>query len=163
MFIMKRISIFMFALLTLLIFGCISTNINEIELILENSGNNRKEINKAYNYFVEKGDSLQLNALLFLLNNSEQHNYTEIALFDSTDMEIPYSIYSYEDYNSGREGLDSLYEIHGDLNWKLKNRYNDLETITADLLIENIELAFTAWEKDPWSTSYSFSDFKECF
>jgi hypothetical protein len=37
----------------------------------------------------------------------------------------------------------------------------DLESIEADLLIENIELAFDSWEKYPWNNHLSFDQFCE--
>ena len=37
----------------------------------------------------------------------------------------------------------------------------DIDVITADVLIENIDLAFDVWEKRPWSKHYSFQDFCE--
>ena len=40
-------------------------------------------------------------------------------------------------------------------------KVEDLDVMTVDFLIENIDLAFDAWEKRPWSRHYSFLDFCE--
>ena len=40
-------------------------------------------------------------------------------------------------------------------------KVEDLDVMTVDLLIENIDFAFDAWEKRPWSRHYSFLDFCE--
>jgi hypothetical protein len=37
----------------------------------------------------------------------------------------------------------------------------DAHVITADYLIENIDLAFEEWEKRPWNKYFTFDDFCE--
>lgn len=37
----------------------------------------------------------------------------------------------------------------------------DMNIITADVLIENIDYAFKVWEKAPWSSNYTFEEFCE--
>ena len=37
----------------------------------------------------------------------------------------------------------------------------DIETVKAHLLIENIDLAFKAFEEQPWKDEVSFDDFCE--
>ncbi len=154
-------------LLILLIFslfsltGCISSTERVINHITSDAGENGNEIRKAYEHFKLKGDPLQMEALLFLLENMDFHNYSEIALFDSNKVKIEFSVHEFEDYSAARTELDSLNSIFGDLTWRSDNRYNDLETISSDLLISTIELAFEAWRNKPWSLKYSFEDFKE--
>jgi len=132
-----------------------------IDHILSNSGKNKAEIRTAYNYFYDKGDSLQMEALLFLLENMNEHSYSEIALYDSNQVEIEFNILDFEDYSQARSGIDSLSDCYGDLNWGRKNSYNDLENIRAELLIENIELTFAAWQELPWSKNYTFQTLLE--
>lgn len=47
--------------------------------------------------------------------------------------------------------------------WKYTNAIKvfDSKSITGELLIENIDLAFAAWERRPWSKYYSFEEFCE--
>ena len=56
--------------------------------------------------------------------------------------------------------IDSLEIQLGSFNYSQLQKYNDIETITADFLIKNIDLAFTAWEK-PWAKHVGFDDFCE--
>lgn len=57
--------------------------------------------------------------------------------------------------------MDSISKIYGDFNLNKNEKKYDIKTIDSVYLCENIELAYDAWQKYPWSKSYSFQDFCE--
>jgi len=132
-----------------------------IESVLDSAGENKIELKNAINYFLEKGDSLKLVAVLFLIENLSEHSFVEIVPCDSNKTEIPWNISEYEDYEEARTALDSISEQYEEFEWKADQRLEDHKTITADFLIQDVEDAFYAWQNFPWSKNYSFDVFKE--
>lgn len=133
----------------------------DILKIVRKSGKNRPQFVKMFRYFQEKGDSLELEALYFLVKNMEEHSYGELAIYDSTETEIPFFVLDFPNYETLRNELDSLETKNGELHWGRKQKQEDLRTITAEILIENIEFAFKAWREKPWAKSLEFDDFCE--
>ncbi len=157
---MRRIFLSVVALILLL--SCTRVQYPEpVKNALKQAGKNKTEIKKTIIYFQNKGDSLQLDALYYLIENMDPHSYAEIAWYDSNDVEINLDVLAYNNYQEMISAIDSMESDKGELHWKLKEKYPDLEEISSDLLIENIELAFEAWKNKPWSRSYSYNIFKE--
>ncbi|NOZ07989.1 MAG: transglutaminase domain-containing protein [FCB group bacterium] len=127
----------------------------------EKAGSNRQELRKALIYFSHKGDSLQLAALNFLIRNMDEHSYVEFGIFDSNDVEIQFDVLDYTDYDAMVAAMDTMEVEYGELHYARKTLSPDLTTITADLLIENIELAFQVWQEKSWAQKLSFETFCE--
>jgi len=161
MFIKNCKILVLFAIYLIYLLSCSSQPGDKLDIIVSKSGENSKEILKAYDHFRSRQDSLYLDSFFFLVENMTDHSFSEAALYDSNRIEIQYNCLDHENYDEAIEHLDSLDTIHGELNWRLKKSYIDLETITADLLIENIEHSFEVWRDLPWSTGYSYNIFKE--
>ncbi|NQV18917.1 MAG: transglutaminase domain-containing protein [Armatimonadetes bacterium] len=157
----KILNLFWIGILLILLSCTVTHYSDSISQTLKDAGNNKKEIKKAISYFQVKEDSLQLNALYFILENLKNHCYVEFALYDSNKVEIPFNILDYKNYDETILALDSLEEINGELNWKRKKKSEDIETITSELLIENIELAFKAWQQKSWAKDFSYDEFRE--
>jgi hypothetical protein len=139
-------------ILTVLIFlvtlsSCSNKN-KRLEKALEFAGNNRVQLETVLEHYRAEKDSLKLKAAIFLISN------------------MPY-YYSYQ----GPQ-LDTIKKllVKGDFNQDILNEwgnfpYNSLrkiydsKVITAQYLIENIDLSFEIWESRPWSKFYSFQDF----
>ncbi len=135
-----------------------SQNINNV---FDSAEKNKSELKKAINYFQEKGDSLQLDAILFLIENLPEHSFVEIVPCDSNKTEIPWDISNYENYEEARTALDSISEQEDNFDWKADQRIDDHKTITAEFLIKNVEDAFYAWQNFSWAKAYSYEVFKE--
>lgn len=136
-------------ILILFFFAC-KGNQSKLEYAFESAGENRKELEKVLEHY--KDDSLKLKAAIFLIEN------------------MPY-YFSYK--GDGIEALKRLKEkevkkAYGTRIYptaelsagNLKKEY-DVKSIMADYLIENIDLAFMAWEQRAWSKYISFDDFCE--
>ncbi|RLC46275.1 MAG: hypothetical protein DRI23_12555 [Candidatus Cloacimonadota bacterium] len=154
-----------FLLIIFVVIAVFSCSINhyspEIKNVLKKADKNRSELNKAISYFEDKGDSLQLDAVLFLIENLAEHSFVEIVPCDSTKTEIPWNISNYENYEEARTALDSISENYEGFDWKANERIEDSKTITTEFLIRNVEDAFYAWQNFPWAKAYSFDVFKE--
>lgn len=132
----------------------------EIKKTLDSAEKNKSELKKAIKYFEDKGDSLQLDAVQFLIKNLPDHSFVEIVPCDSERVEIPWNISDYHNYSEARTALDSLEKING-FDWKVNQRVKDHQMISTDFLIQNVEDAFWAWKNLPWSQDYSYEVLKE--
>lgn len=133
----------------LFFFAC-KGNQSKLEYAFESAGENRKELEKVLEHY--KDDSLKLKAAIFLIENMPYYFSYEgkdveiLKQFKEREIKKPYGTRSYPTniLNTGN----------------LKKNY-DTKVITADYLIENIDLSFTAWQQRPWSKYISFDDFCE--
>lgn len=140
-------------LLTVLIIlfsSCMSEYEKDIAFALSIAENNKEEIQKVLNYY--KGDSLKYKAAIFLLKNVPYHYCYKGWQIDSLKYLKEQSI------TDGRIQDDVIAQWKEFDYLKLPKEY-DIITISSELLIDNIEYAFKAWNKYPWSKSYTFDDF----
>ncbi|MBN1948771.1 MAG: transglutaminase domain-containing protein, partial [Candidatus Cloacimonetes bacterium] len=145
-----------------LLLSCTRVEIpDEISTVLSQSGTNRSELISTIARFQEDNDSLRLECLYYLLENSQYHNYAVIALYDSNRVEIDFSALDYDNYDQIRSSLDSLEAELGDLSWGLQTRKNDPECLNTEFLIQNIDFALSAWQNYTWSQDYSYKLFLE--
>lgn len=132
---------------------------NKIEMALLLSGKNRPELEKVLRYYsVDSKDSLKLKAAEFLISNMTHHRsicgeYIEnyIKTVDTLYKEICLPARSV--YYMIPTRIDSLKS-------SVKTEF-DIENITADFLIRNIEYSFNTWENSIYEPRLSFDDFCE--
>ncbi len=111
-------------------------------------------------YFTQSGDSLRLDALQYLIENMAYHGFVEFELVDSLDHVVNVDVLSRPDLTSLRAHIDSLEQNLGELRYKRRNYVADEEAVTAAFLIDNIELAFEAWQL-PWARHLSYEQFRD--
>jgi len=157
----KNNFLFVVIVFSLVLLCYINTYPKDVRKNLIKAKGNRSELLNAIHYFKSKGDSMQLDALYYLIRNMEDHCYSEFCLFDSTNTEVQFNVLDYENYDSIIVGIDEIESEQGELHYGRKQLVSDLETITCDLLVENIELAFKSWNENPWSSKISYDVFKE--
>jgi len=124
---------------------------------LEKAGNNRGELEKVLRHC--KTNSMKHKAAKFLIANMEGHSFYRFALLDSLDNELEIDVLAYPNYEMLCAAFDSVEVEVGELHWDTTDHQPDLEFITADYLIENIDLAFEAWQNRPWAKKMNFDDF----
>jgi len=161
-----------FLLLPTLFFSCRSYPPNtpkSVRDVLKVAGDNRVELIKVLDHYQGESDSLKLRAAHFLIANMEykySEHYAFIEPFAEEYREIR-KIYESQlkkkelMRKSGflevcKQCVDSLKKVYGDT----PVREYDIHVITADYLIENIDLAFKMWE-EPWSERFDFEQFCE--
>ena len=126
---------------------------------LEKAGANRAELERVLTRYRDAGDDLKFRAAAFLIENMEGHSFAELAFYDSTHTAVPFDVLAYPDFTTLEAAFDTLEAAHGPLDYDARAVFKDLEMMKADLLIENLDLAFRAWREKPWARQLSFDDF----
>lgn len=146
-------SIAFYVSICLLFASCI-TQSELLEMALEQAGNNKKELLKVLDYYdSQERDSLKYKAARFLIANMLSHGcvyYQGIAIEKAK-----------QEFKKNRFVSEKNKKALGLLQKTKKSIKSDLNTITSDYLINNIELAFAQWNKRPWKKYYTFDEFCE--
>ena len=133
----------------------------EVKQALKEAGGNRAELIKVLKHYSAEGDEQKFKAAEFLIANMPGHGYVAAALFDKDKNEIEYDAPGYGTFEKAQAALDKIEKEHGEVQFKRKEFIKDLDVITADYLIENIDLAFKAWNERPWGKGLTFEAFCE--
>lgn len=106
-------------------------------------------------YSCNLSDSLKLKAAHFLINNLQYHYGIPNYLVDSLGNKI-------KDFNGLQYPKDSLVSEFSELGYRfqMQKPVPDIESLTPEYLIQNIELAFKVWPK-PWNKHIKFEEFCE--
>ncbi len=154
----KAILLFIIALLFIsLVYSKIPDSVMNV---INKAGINKNELIKAINYFKKQKDKKKLEALCFLIRNMEDKSYIKYSVVDKNGKQINFNPLIYKNYKEMSDVWFKLVKQKGAHHIK-SEEIKDINTITADFLIENIELAFNAWKKKPWANSYNFKEFLE--
>jgi hypothetical protein len=148
---------------------------NDVEEALKKANTNKDELQKVLDYYGAPKDSLKLRAAYFLIANMPNKSHfiyskaqqKVLSYIDSLHIELGLKNVTEINDNYRRQYEVAYNEIIG--KWdKLKHNdlypsieIKDIDVITADILIENIDYAFKVWEKVPWSAEYGFEEFCE--
>lgn len=132
-----------------------------LDFALKQSGNNRQELQQVLEFYkAKKSDSLKYKATVFLIENMPYHFYRQpIDKYDfafSSIKQYPVSELNKYKQETFKDILDS---ISNNSNIEQTKFINDVKSINAEFLIDNIELAFKAWHKIPKDKRASFHDF----
>ncbi|MEE9442439.1 MAG: transglutaminase-like domain-containing protein [candidate division Zixibacteria bacterium] len=155
-------------LLILLIVGAVSilsacSNMDNypenVSEALNFAGDNRAELIRVIDHYKDSGDSLKLQAAYFLIGNMEDHCYVTYRLFDTSENTVEIDPMTYENYEVLTIAIDSIEKTRGELDYESTDKIMDMETVSADFLINQIDLAFTAWREKPWAGHLNFDEF----
>lgn len=157
-------------IITMLLLGALAITIScdlndrtiprDVREVIKSANKNGSELQKVIDYYKLEGDSLKVEAAYFIIRNMPGH----------------YSL-NYEGLNKYNVVFDSVGKID-DIGKKKKNIFIkltdslsikkhhqnrelifDIDTITSSFLIENIELAFDAWQRTPLKYKVNFDEF----
>jgi hypothetical protein len=160
-----RLTSCLYFVIFLSILSCHNSTQVSVENALNEAGSNREQLQKVLDYYSQPHDTLKLKAAVFLIRNLPFHygyyggkikNYT--AAFSAIDT-LYYKNTNIPEWTKNSI-LDSVMKIHG-TNDHLPVIINDSKKISASYLINNIEYAFKAWKRAPWSNKVSFNSFCE--
>ena len=146
-----------FIVILLLFYGC-SKHSEQLEIALEYSGQNRKELEKVLEHYSYcQADSLKLKAAQFLIENMPGHcTYTSSAIEKYyADLDTVQGLTSPCKKLFQTIPFDRPEFITG------LQAKEDIKHITAEYLIHHIDLAFKQWETLPWLEGLDFDLFKE--
>lgn len=131
-----------------------------LEQALELAGPNRAELQKVLDHYT--GDSLKLEAAKFLIKYMPGHfSYVDTAAINRYALAVDSVIENMkEDRNNDamRDSIDRVAQRKGINSLKI---VQDCQIITADYLIQNIDIAFYDWQHGPWAKHVCFEDFCE--
>ncbi len=133
----------------------------EVEAALTKAGANRGELERVLENYRAGSDPLKLEAAVFLIANMDGHGYIVHMFRDEQGKEVAFDALDYASYSEARAAFEELEKQHGVLDYGPLRFEPDLERITADFLIDNIDLAFMAWREKPWARDISFETFCE--
>ena len=149
---MRRVGyILLMVVSSALLASCSSAEDKRLDICLQAAEGNAQELEKVLEHYA--GEPEKLKAARFLISNM-LYNYAYTGgTIDSLKQVLVAAIP--EEGVVPKEVKDK---------WKGARQDNarkepDYRKITADLLIENIDLAFEVWERRPWSKYYSFEEF----
>lgn len=128
----------------------------EVLKVLDESMENRAELETVLEHYAAEGDALKLRAAEFLIGNMDDHCYVTYVLKDTLDNTIPFEAVGFDDFDTLLAAVDSLEKVHGTVDFKRDKRIDDIKTIKAEFLIEQIEYAFRVWHERPWAKDYTF-------
>lgn len=127
---------------------------------LKLAGNNKDELQKAISYFKKKNDKFQLQSLYFLIENMPGKGWIEYKPYLNDGTAAPFYPFTYNDSIINKRKKQIEDSVGSKIEYNISAVYEDIKVIKASYLIENIELAFTAWQK-PWAKHLSFDQFCE--
>jgi hypothetical protein len=135
----------------ILAIGC-SRYSPEIENVLQQAGENRSQLEKVLKHYSHNpADSLKLRAAEFLIINMPDKY--------SIEYDVPFeNLMTFCIRMNGIESQKDVDEAYGSMEPVIKY---DVQYITGDYLINNIELAFKVWEEQPWNRDVPFDVFCE--
>ncbi len=153
----KKIIIGCIVKVSLLIFiiinSCKPVVDSKLEFALNAAGDNRIELEKVLEYY--KNDSLKLAAANYLISNMPYHYTREEYYVSPYGQKYRPNITSFSCRENVKKHCDSLLQS----GYRIEQRsVHDINTLNSAFLINNIELAFSAWQ-NPWSKQISFNDF----
>lgn len=157
---MYRILLYIISVTVLFLCSC-KMQIAEtgVEEALSKAGGNRKELFQVIRHYQDSGDSLKLKAALFLIENMADKYYLTGNVIDEyyTFIDSVYQIKQPE-YD-----IPTIYGAFRSKAKYLKEKPQvnlDVQTLSADYLIQNIEEAFAVWGR-PWNKHLTFDEFCE--
>jgi len=129
-----------------------------LEKNLLRAGSNRAALEKVLHHYQERPeDSLKLQAAILLISNMERNYYYKSEWHDQYDVIFHQTASLSEPLIQSLK--DSLYQILGSPDQAALQLQNDLRILSAEYLIQNIDQAFTAWQRAPWKTKIDFNIF----
>lgn len=140
------------SLILFLLSGC-SQQSDRLEAALNHAGSHGSELEKVIRHYED--DSLKLRAAKFLIENMPYHFSVVETMVSPEGKEYYPDITQFDGKESVKRHCDSLFAV----GYRVRKQHVfDNRTLTADYLIDQIDLAFEAWGK-PWAKEVSFDDF----
>lgn len=163
---MKLFALIYFSVFIISLSAC-SNYPKDVTRNVKNAGSNRAELERVIHHYKNSSDSMKLASAYFLIGNME-NKYS----ISGSNLNRYYSILYEMDQIKNREDggieldklmkikYDSVYRNYGPINFDNLDVVYDLNTITSEFLIKNIDLSFEVWNL-PWAKHVPFSVFCE--
>lgn len=133
-----------------------SCSYDQVDVALRLAGDNRSELERVLRYFEKTGDKEKIAASRFLIGNMPGHKSMRGAYEEYWD-EADRTLSASDGSLSILDSLDALKEKYdGRIYYDF-----DLNYISADYLIHDIETAFDQWRNGEWARHLTFDEFCE--
>jgi alpha-L-fucosidase len=146
---------------SLKVYGGAANWSSETEAALAEAGEARVELETALRHYKQLGDAQKLSAVEFLIQNMPGRGYARLGFKNTDGVEIAFEALDYKNLKEAETAFDLLEKEHGSLEYGKVDGVLDFETISAEFLIENTDLAFEAWRNKPWAKGLDFDAFCE--
>ena len=150
-----------FHLRSIKIYGRDAEWANETEAALSEAGEARAKLEQALLHYQARGEMRKLAAVEFLIQNMPGRGYARLGFKKADGVEVPFEALDYANLKEAEVAFAALEKEHGSLNYGKVDGVLDFQTMTAEFLIENTDLAFEAWQSKPWAKQLSFDAFCE--
>ena len=144
--------VFLF-LVGLLVVGC-SRYPADVEWALKLAGDNRSELEKVLEHYSKRQeDKLKLQSACFLIANMPYHYTVRDPLLDSFRVYVKHAeidIHSWKNFQESYGTSKAGRKIEP-----------DVQHVTSEYLIRNIDFSFRVWQEAPWGKQVSFETFCE--
>lgn len=128
----------------------------EIALVLKAAGQNETELARVFEHYQSPSDSLKLKAAYFLVENLKDRYFYQSELIAQY---ADYLRLIRKDDKKGDFYLKRFREHYGPFFIDDYDKKIELEVMSAQQLIDNIDIAFQAWKTQPWGKDVSFDIF----
>ena len=135
-----------------LFYSCLDFEDKQLEYALNFAGDNRNELEKVLEHYAS--DPEKLESARFLIRNMPRYYGYEGWRLDSIQKVL--AVAEQEQFVT-----DSAISKWTKVSPYLLPKVYDAHVITADYLIENIDLSFKVWKGSLWNRNLSFDDFCE--
>jgi hypothetical protein len=136
-----KIIVLLFCLLPSVIFSQTGGRYSPaVTAVLTQTPKNRTELEKALNYFYATGDSLKIKAIQFLIVNMPIHSSMSYYWADSLNHPVSYNEEDFASKEKAANAFQLIEAKHGKLH-PVQHVYQDIDSIKANMLIENVNLA----------------------
>jgi hypothetical protein len=106
-----------------------------------------------------KKDAEKQKAAAFLIDNLDIQASQNYNWLDDAGKKIPFNELNYA---NSEMAVQAFKKLKDSINIKPQTyKLKDIEALTPELLIKNIDLSFDAWRNNPWSKAYDFATFCE--
>lgn len=147
-----------------LLLGCNNQIPTRVEKVIKLAGNNGKELKKVIQHYSSSvEDSLKLKATYFLIENMEE-KYSIIPLKKDNDYKnlvLKGNIKEDKAWNPLESEIGKLIDSIETKESAYSEKIKDIDVITSEYLINNIDKAFEVWYRTKSFTKYSFNFFCE--
>lgn len=132
-----------------------------VQEILELAGPNAVELQAVIQHYKDEGNVMKEEAAYFLIGHMKEHGFIQYKLVGEAGEAVDFNVLDFADYESLLDGWDALEAERGSVHFEVDTMVMDYLAISADYLIRNIDLAFNAWEDNPWAQHLTFDQFCE--
>lgn len=133
----------------------------KVEDSLDLAGENRQQLEEVIDHYKRSREKNKLQAAYFLIGNMKGKGTYINELVDSENKPVGFNISDFKNEAEENAWLDSIKAIHGSSLHVNEEFLTDLEHITANFLINNIDKAFETKHDSPFCQNISDSVFYE--